>query len=319
MTNLSLTFESAFEKTKKEVDRILITAPLLIKNYVSHLTLSHGKFVRARAVLACAMQDDGSIHNDAVIFASAIEILHLATLVHDDVMDDAQLRRGKETLQKKFGKRRAVICGDYLLAMAIKQLKSVEDVNKYTEFDISKYIEQICLGELRQTENNSNYNLSSLTYLKIINGKTAALFDASYFAGAVVSEKDKAKLFLYRKLGKYTGLIFQMTDDCIDYENDEKTALKSVQSDFEQGVITLPVIYTFTKNPDLREQAENQSLTVTNLINQVKEVGGTIYTHQIAKRYYNKAINILNKMNLSSQKAEILKGLLDKSYYGLKK
>ncbi len=319
MTNLSLTFESAFEKTKKEVDRILLTAPLLIKNYVSHLTLSHGKFVRARAVLACAMQEDGSIHNDAVTFATAIEILHLATLVHDDIMDDAELRRGKETLQKKFGKRKAVICGDYLLAMAIKELKSVEDINKYTEFDISKYIEQICMGELRQSENNRNFNLSVLTYLKIINGKTAALFDASYFAGAVVSEKDKSKLHLYRKLGKYTGLIFQMTDDCIDYENDEQTALKSVQSDFEQGVITLPVIYSFNKNPDLRKQAENQTLTTTNLINQVKEIGGTIYTHQIAKRYYDKAINILNKMNLSSQKAEILKGLLDKSYYGLKK
>lgn len=183
----------------------------------------------------------------------------MATLVHDDIMDDADLRRGVETLQKKFGKRKAVICGDYLLAAALRKLQEADNPDKYREMNTFAYVEQICMGELRQSVNNRNYSLSMLRYLSIINGKTAALFEASYFAGALVCENDEKRLRLYRKLGKYTGMIFQLTDDCIDYETDEKTALKSVQSDYEQGGITLPVIYTFQNEPALCSRASSES------------------------------------------------------------
>lgn len=319
MTDLSMKFDTAFEKVKQEVDGILLAAPLLIRQYTSHLTLSHGKFVRARAVLACAMTEEGYIHTDAIIFAAAIEMLHLATLVHDDIMDDADLRRGVETLQKKFGKRTAVICGDYLLAAALKKLQEAEDADKYRKVNTFGYIEQICMGELRQSVNNRNYSLSMLRYLSIIKGKTAALFEASYLAGSLVCEREEKRLRLYCQLGKYTGMIFQLTDDCIDYETDEKTALKSVQSDYEQGVITLPVIYTFENKPELKSRAQKGLLSTGELLSEVKKSGGVAFTHHIAKRYYDKAVKALDALQLSGQKAEILKELLDKSYYGLKK
>ncbi len=319
MTRLSLNFDTAFTQAKEEVDRVLLAAPLLIRRYTSYLTQTHGKFVRARAVLACAMDEEGCIGEDAIIFATAIEVLHLATLVHDDIMDDAALRRGQETLQKKFGKRTAVICGDYLLSAAIQELRKVQDTDKYKQLNIPNYVEQICMGELRQNMNNRNYGLSMYRYLSIINGKTAALFEASYFAGAVVHEKDEARLRLYRQLGRYTGVIFQLTDDCIDYENDEQTALKSVQSDFEQGVVTLPVIHTFSQKPELKSKAETGTLSKEELLAAVKNCGGVAFTHQTAKRYYAKARRALDALHLSGQKADILKELLDKSYYGLKK
>lgn len=319
MTDLSMKFDTAFEKVKQEVDGILLSAPLLIRQYTSHLTLSHGKFARARAVLACAMAEEGYIHTDAIIFAAAIEMLHLATLVHDDIMDDADLRRGVETLQKKFGKRKAVICGDYLLAAALRKLQEAENPEKYREMNTFGYIEQICMGELRQSVNNRNYSLSMFRYLSIISGKTAVLFEASYLAGALVCENDEKRLRLYRKLGKYTGMIFQLTDDCIDYETDEKTALKSVQSDYEQGVITLPVIYTFQNEPALCSRAKLGKLSTGELLAAVKKSGGVVFTHQIAGRYYEKAKKALNDLGLSGQKADILKELLDKSYYGLRK
>lgn len=319
MIDLSMKFDAAFEKVKQEVDSTLLSTPLLVRQYTSHLTLSRGKFVRARAVLACAMAEEGYIHRDAIIFAAAIEILHLATLVHDDIMDDADLRRGVETLQKKFGKRAAVICGDYLLAAALRKLQEADNPEKYREMNTFGYIEQICMGELRQSVNNRNYSLSMFRYLSIINGKTAALFEASYLAGALVCENDEKRLRLYRKLGKYTGMIFQLTDDCIDYETDEKTALKSVQSDYEQGVITLPVIYTFQNEPKLKERAVQGKLSTKELLLAVKKGGGVAFTHQIAKHYYEKAKKALSDLGLSGQKADILKELLDKSYDGLKK
>ena len=288
MTNLSLNFETAMEKVREEIDRVLLSAPVLIRTYTSHLTLTHGKFIRAKAVLACALDEEGCVHTDAVVFAAAIELLHLATLVHDDIMDDAALRRGVETLQKKFGKRTAVICGDYLLAAALKGLTGIENTDKYKDLNPSNYVGQICMGELRQSANNFNYHLSMFRYLSIINGKTAALFEASYFAGAVVAERDEKRLRLYRRLGRYTGIIFQLTDDCIDYECDTRVAGKNVQSDYEQGVITLPVIHTFDHNPELKKRAEAGELPTEDL-------------------------------HFAEPKEALLKELLDKAYYGLKK
>lgn len=319
MTELSLNFETAFEKTREEIDRVLLSAPLLIRTYTSHLTLAHGKFIRARAVLACAMDEEDCIPEDAVIFAAAIELLHLATLVHDDIMDDAALRRGVETLQKKFGKRTAVICGDYLLSAALKELAQIEDTDKYKNLDVSDYVGQICMGELGQSANNFNYGLSMSGYLRIINGKTAALFEASYFAGAAVGERDEKRLRLYRRLGRYTGIIFQLTDDCIDYECDAKTAGKSVRSDYEQGVITLPVIHTFHNKPELKKQAEAGDLSTEELLDEVKKCGGVDFTHRTAKRYYEKASEALKELHFSQRKEELLRELLDKSYYGPKK
>lgn len=319
MTDLSLNYKTAFEKTEEEIDRVLLSAPLLIRTYTSHLTLSHGKFVRARAVLACALDGDGCIHRDAVVFAAAIELLHLATLVHDDIMDDANLRRGVVTLQKKFGKKTAVICGDYLLAAALREFAQVEDKDKYRNVNMPDYVQQICMGELRQNMNNFNYGLSMFRYLSIINRKTAALFEASYFAGAIIGEQDENRLRLYRRLGRYTGVIFQLTDDCIDYECDAKTAGKNVQLDYEQGVITLPVIYTFDSQPRLRERAEAKALSTEELLAEVKKSGGVDFTHRTAGRYYEKARAALAELKLLRQKEELLGELLDKSYYGLKK
>ena len=124
---------------------------------------------------------------------------------------------------------------------------------------------------------------------------------------------------MYRQLGRYTGLIFQLTDDCIDYENDVKTAGKSVQSDFEQGVITLPVIYTFWEKPKVKERAAAGGLSTEELINEVKRGGGIAFTHNTARRYYEKAKKALTALEFSKDKAAILNELLDKSYYGLKK
>ena len=319
MTDLFLEYDAAAELVRRRVETLLMTAPLPVRTYTAHLTKSQGKFIRARAVLACAMDREEKIHKDAVTFAAAIELLHLATLVHDDIMDEAALRRGVPTLQKKFGKRTAVICGDYLLVAAIKELTGVRENDNYRRLDASGYVGQICMGELRQTMNSYNYSLGMFRYLSIINGKTAALFEASYYAGALTAETEEKRLRLYRRLGRYTGVTFQLTDDCIDYETDQAAAGKSVQSDYAQGVITLPVIYTFRQEPGLKEQAREGKLPTKTLLAAVKNAGGVAYTHRTAKRYYEKAMKAMEELKLAGRKEAILKELLDKSYYGPKK
>lgn len=317
MTNVWMDYETAYNKVVHRVDEILFGAPLIIRTYTSHLSKARGKFIRTHAILSCAMNEDNQIHKDAITFAAAIETLHLATLVHDDVMDEADVRRGIETVQKKFGRKTAVICGDYLLSAALKEITEAERKKEYENYYLPNYIDRICMGELRQHLNNGNMSLSMYRYLSIINGKTAALFEASYYAGAILSETDEKRMRMYRNLGRYVGLIFQLTDDCIDFEENEVKAKKNVQSDYEQGVITLPLIYALEQDNHLRSKAEKETLTREEIQSSVNRMGGITFTKGISKRYYKKAEKIIEMLVLSKEKEDRLRKILDKAYYGL--
>jgi heptaprenyl diphosphate synthase len=143
-------FDKALDLVKKEVDTTLSTSPRIIRGYTKHLLASRGKFIRAISVIMCAETKDGLVHPNAIKIAAAIEILHLATLVHDDVIDNADIRRGDITLQKQYGKRTAVICGDYLLCTALNLASSISNKQDYLELDIPDYMGRVCLGELNQ-------------------------------------------------------------------------------------------------------------------------------------------------------------------------
>ncbi len=312
-----LTFDDATELVKAEVSRLLSASPVVIRNYTRHLALSWGKFIRAVSLLSCAVNRDGLIHPNAVKLASAIEILHLATLVHDDVIDNSNMRRGLVTLQKKYGRRTAVICGDYLFCLALEQASSIENKKDYLDFDIPDYMSKICLGELRQNQNNRNLDLSVYNYLKIIAGKTAALFEASFYAGAVLCDGAKEDIGRYMRLGHYIGMIFQLTDDCIDFEAPQQLAKKPVQSDFEQGVITLPLIYAFQKRGGLKERAQTEEISRVDINTAVAETGGLDYTRAVSKKYHSKASIIIRELNASDAKKERLQSILDQAYRGL--
>ncbi len=308
-----LVYDEAFELAKKEVDQILVKSPLIIRNYMKHLTTSHGKFIRAASVVLCAQDKEGFVHPNAVKIAAAIEILHLATLVHDDIIDNADIRRGNATLQKKFGKRTAVICGDYLLCTALKIASSIENKKDYLDLKMPDYIGRVCLGELNQHINNDNINLSIYQYFKIISGKTAALFEASFYAGAVFSDANEKEVLKYKKLGFQIGMIFQLTDDCIDFENTIEVANKPVQSDYEQGVITLPLIHAFEQTTDFRDKAMKHEITRSEINEVVNKTGGLSFTRMVVKKYYNKSVKIIQSLDTTEGKREGLMDLLNKA------
>jgi len=308
-----IAYDKALDHVKEEINRTLSSAPIIIRKYTEHLMASSGKFIRAISLLTCAQNRDGLIHPNAINFAAAIEILHLATLVHDDVIDNASTRRGNLTLQKKFGKRTAVICGDYLFCVALKLASSISNKKKYIDLNIPEYMSRVCLGELNQHVNNGFLDLSVYQYLKIISGKTAALFEASFYTGAILSEQDDLTITKYMKLGRYIGMIFQMSDDCMDFETTENIAKKPVQSDFEQGVITLPLIYAFKNMLGLKEKAKNNQLTRNDINDAVKQTGGIRYTRGISKKYYNKSLRIINELEITIDKKTKLISILDKA------
>ncbi|MDD4772640.1 MAG: polyprenyl synthetase family protein [Eubacteriales bacterium] len=315
-------FDDAKKQVEIEVRQALLTAPKLIRDYIGHLTLSRGKSIRAVSCLVCAENADLAIHQNAVKVAAAIELLHLATLVHDDVIDNAETRRGIITLQKKFGKRTAVICGDYLLSLSFKTAASVTRDTNYINLhfpdysDYSDYIGKICMGELRQNINNKNYDLSFYEYIKIISGKTAALFEASFRAGAqLCDDVTDDEIGLYSRLGHYIGLIFQLTDDCIDYESTPELAKKPILSDYRQGVISLPLIYTFEKDKEIKRRAKANTASIDEISCAVAQTGGVDFTRHVSKKYYEKAMAIINIIRAGNSKRERLTAVLNSAYY----
>jgi heptaprenyl diphosphate synthase len=309
----SITFEYATELVKEEIDTVLETSPLIIRSYTQHLKASRGKYIRAISLLAAAQNKEGFIHSNAVKFAAAIELLHLATLVHDDVIDNADMRRGVITLQKKYGQKTAVICGDYLLCMALRLTADVSNKEDYMNLDMPSYMSKVCLGELNQHLNNGNLDLSVYQYLKIIAGKTAALFEASFYAGAIVCEVSTEEAKKYKRLGRYIGMIFQLTDDCIDFETTEEVAKKPVQSDFEQGVITLPLIHAFTQMMSFKEKAKTSVISRAEINEIVSKTEGLGFTRRVSKKYYNKSLQIINELDITEDKRSRLNAILDRA------
>lgn len=306
-------FDAAIECVIEEIDNVLSKSPLVMREFTKHLTKSRGKLIRAKAVLTCAEKEDGMVHKNAIKIAAAIEILHLATLVHDDIIDNADLRRGEATLQKKYGKKTAVICGDYLLCSALTLAASISNKEKYMNLDMPNYVGRVCIGELDQHLNNYNLNLSIYKYLKIISGKTAALFEASYYAGAVFSDASESECKLYKQLGFFVGMIFQLTDDCIDFDSTIDEAKKPVQSDYEQGVITLPLIHAFKSKPELKEKAEKAGITREEINEAVSNTGGLNFTRLTVNKYYKKSKKIIDKLDVTDNKRNKLYALLDKA------
>lgn len=307
-------FELAIEAVKAETHRRLNAAPSLIRGQMRHLSNSDGKYIRAASLLACAQDGRGAVPANAVPLAVSLELLHLATLVHDDVIDEADMRRGEATLQRAYGKRTAVICGDYLLCTALKSASRVKDRETYVNQAFPDYISRVCLGELRQQQNNRNYDMTILDYLRTIGGKTAALFEGAFHTGAILHTEDHRAIRLYSKVGKNIGMIFQLTDDCIDYEGDEAKAKKTVHSDYEQGVVTLPLIRALDYDPDFRRRVRSAKLPRAEINRAVARAGGVGYTAFVAGHYYEKTMHLLDELELSEEKRFRLLSILEQAY-----
>lgn len=324
-----LDIEKALCLVNEYIKSVLNSTPKDIREITSHLSDAMGKGARAKLLLICAMDKNGHVPADAVNIAAGIEIFHLATLVHDDIIDDSHLRRGIQTIQSKFGKKQAVICGDYLLCIAIQIISETAvkfQNNKQLVSLLPEFItsaKNICIGEHTQSLHSGNVDITFKEYLKIISGKTAALFYLSAYSGAILCndlpyETHQKQIQSLARFGRYLGIIFQIIDDCKDYEFSENDALKPVKHDISTGVITLPLILSISKNKAVREliyDSFNDANSCNKLLAEVDKIGGVPDSKKIAEIYYNKALKFLHKGTVdSTEKRELLSAVLDHAF-----
>jgi len=230
----------------------------------------------------------------------------MATLVHDDIVDEAHIRRGIESIPSRFGKKSAVIIGDYLLCASLSTaIKAVDKSDLMHEsykglYFLNKYINsftKICLGEMDEVENNRNISLTPRRYLKIISGKTAELFRIAALIGAAFAGGD-VKQDQVGRIGWYLGMVFQIIDDCKDF-GFNSDARKPVKHDLTQGVVTLPLILALAKKPDMVRLVNDvffQGRKTEGLIDAVCQAGGIDMTVNIAARYSKKAEKLIDGM-----------------------
>lgn len=211
-----------------------------------------GKRLRPLLVVLAGML--GKYNRDKIThIAAAVELIHMATLVHDDIIDDSDLRRGMATVQAKWGKDVAVFVGDYLLCKALLMIpegSSPEGLKKLT-----RAVKMVCEGEINQYHQRYNTKLGIVSYLKRIASKTAILFGISCCTGAYESKCGKPLIRTITSLGANIGMAFQITDDLLDFTGKVSLLGKPVQNDFVQGIYTLPVIWAL-QHPDYGVQLE---------------------------------------------------------------
>ena len=216
----------------------------MIPEVAQHLISSGGKRLRPMLTLATtaltAYQGDG-----AVKLAASVEFMHTATLLHDDVVDDSEMRRGKLAARMLWGNEASVLVGDFLLGQAFRMMI---EVGNLTALDIlSNAAVVIAEGEVAQLAAAKNTATSEDEYLGVIRGKTAELFAAACEVGPVLAGRPKAEQSASRSYGMNLGIAFQLVDDVLDYGGDGAALGKNVGDDFREGKITLPIILAFRR------------------------------------------------------------------------
>ncbi len=210
-----------------------------IEGYVSYAVGSRGK--RLRPLLALLSGGaTGQLNGEHVDLAVIVELIHLATLVHDDIMDEAERRRGQPTVNARWGNSLSVLLGDCLFAHALTLATNFENAD--VSRAIARAAREVCSGEIIQTQHRFDLHLATEDYLRIVKMKTGSLFAASSELGAMLSGADPAVISVFKEYGMKIGAAYQIYDDCLDIAGSEKETGKTLGTDLHKGKLTLPVL-----------------------------------------------------------------------------
>ena len=295
---------NSYFQLKESVENKLLLVEEKIKlklssdvDLVQKMTAYHldtgGKRLRALLTLGSAKLCGYSKGTRDINLAACVELIHSATLMHDDVIDNGSIRRGKKTINKIWDNHSSVLVGDYLLSRCFEMM--VEDGNLEVLKLLSSTSSKIAQGEVLQLQHQGEVDMLEETYLKIISSKTAELFAAATKVGAILSDtktKEKEALEFY---GRNLGLTFQIADDTLDYNSELKLFGKKIGKDFYEGKVTLPIILLFQKaNNQEKEKLKNTFLKINRDENDLNYILSLIKNYEVIKACYQKAQHYIN-------------------------
>ena len=322
-SDLKNSVEEKLVLVEEKIKSKLSSKVSLVDEMTSYHLRTGGKRLRALLTLGAAKICGYSKGSRDVNLAACVELIHAATLMHDDVIDNSEIRRGKKTLNSIWGNQSSILVGDYLLSRCFEMM--VEDGNLEILKLLSSTSAEISQGEVLQLQHKGEIDMLEETYLKIITAKTASLFAAATKVGSILSNRESKIKEALEFYGKNLGLTFQIADDTLDYNSELKFFGKKIGNDFYEGKVTLPIILLYQKS-DQNEKLELKKIFEKHERNEeeLKKVLMMIKNYNIISDCYKKAEFFINLASNSlsifeeSKEKEILKNLtsfsLERSY-----
>ncbi len=306
-------------KTNNSLQKELSLVKNLIKNEIieedtiselyNYIFKSNGKRLRAQLSLIASSPNKRK-NKSRLKLASIIELLHTATLIHDDVVDESQTRRGVKSVNNVWSNTHGVLIGDYIYSKAFILMVQIGDIKILKE--LANATNDISKGELIQLDalQNTSITLSKLENISYY--KTGRLFEAAAKSGAMLANKDKKYESNISKCAKNLGILFQIKDDLLDYSLDEKVIGKPVFQDLKEGKITYPFYFAY-RNANKKQKNQLQTMlgkkkqNIKSAYNMIKDLNGFAETEILASKYYDKAIKHANLIKNKHINQEVLK------------
>jgi octaprenyl-diphosphate synthase len=303
-----------FKLFEEDIFSLLSSSVEIVKEVSEYLIGSGGKRIRPLLMMlsarACGYQG-----LDHIPLASVTELIHTATLLHDDVIDEGAIRRGKISTNKRWSNSISVLIGDYILAQAMTRLAQTN--NMWFLQDLSKVVTKMAEGELLQLLQTQKPSFSKDLYFSIIEKKTASLFSWCCRTGAMFGEEPERREKLFKALsdyGYFFGLAFQITDDILDFTGDPSVTGKGLFLDLEEGKITLPLLLAVLEKQELKDDIfvilnspfeERQNQRILALVEQIRVCDAFEKSKKVAQQLVDKAILMLGELSDSCFKSSL--------------
>ena len=309
------------ENFNKALYDTLSTDNVLLKSVVDYYLQTKGKQIRPMLVILSSRLF-GEVNEAAMSAAIAVELLHNASLIHDDVVDSSPLRRGRRTVNNIWDNRVAVLVGDYFVSTALQS--AIKSNNLKTVTLIAELGKELATGEIDQIETADSHILDEKRYFNVIKQKTASLFSSCMLMGGYSNGANDVQLDAVETFGQKLGLCFQIKDDIFDYFSDDVVG-KPTGSDLKEGKVSLPLLYAIESNNDerndeMRALLMKQSLTddeISVLVEYAKEKGGIEYaevTMQRLKQEAAEALSVFEDSDIKDTLMKILDYIIARNY-----
>jgi heptaprenyl diphosphate synthase len=304
-------------RTNEVVRAAVSPASVYIRSTLIDLAENRGKMLRPAMIFIASLLGEEQDRDESLILnlSAAMEMLHMASLVHDDVIDDSSTRRGRPTIQAQAGVKKAVIAGDYLLTRAFSQLSAGND--EMSPEIVKNSICRLCDSEIDQDSELWDFSIGESRYLRRIAGKTASLFSLSlYLGGAAVKAPERTRQLL-RKIGYEIGMFFQIQDDILDYTGDAADLGKPSGNDLRCGLATLPLIYALQNDSSrkLEKLLENRRRinrrVSGRIIQAVTDLGGLTRAAEKSHLYCERAYADIARLG-ANEASRLLLTIMDR-------
>jgi len=312
MTQPFSLIQRELEEVESEIRRNISSEIKLIPEIGEHLLFSGGKRFRPSLLILCSRLFSTKNSEKSISLAGVIELIHTATLLHDDVVDSADLRRGVESANTRWGNEASILVGDFLFSQAFAIMTSVGDLRILDTIAITT--KKMSEGEMFQISLENTLNITEDEYLTLINNKTAILIASACKIGAILESAESEIEEKLRTFGEGLGMAFQIVDDILDFSSDSKEIGKPVGKDLTEQKATLPLIFALLKM-DKSERSKTKKIffadikskdDINYIADLVKKYGGIEYSMNKAKDFIESAKEKLNDFPESDEKRALL-------------